>query len=60
MIGQLLLSQSQRKAAKIQICIDYKITFNQSLIVDQHPLPTSEELFVTLTGGEQFSKLDLS
>lgn len=28
--------------------------------VDQHPLPNPEELFVTLSGGEKFSKLDLS
>ena len=30
------------------------------LEVDQHSLPNLEELFVTLSGGEKFSKLDLS
>lgn len=28
--------------------------------MDQHPLPKPEELFATLTGGEQFTKMDLS
>lgn len=40
-----------KKDGKIQICGDYKVTVNQSLIVYQHPLLTPEELFVTLTGG---------
>ena len=44
----------------IRICGDYKVSVNPSLIVDQHPLPNPEELFTTLTGGQQFSKLDLS
>ena len=30
------------------------------LEVDQHPLPNPEELYVTLSGGEKFTKLDLS
>ena len=28
--------------------------------VDQHPLPNPKELFVALSGGVKFSKLDLS
>ena len=43
----------------IRVCGDYKVTVNSVLEVDQHPLPNSEELFVTLSGGEKFSKLDL-
>ena len=49
-----------KKDGRIRICGDYKVSVNQSLIVDQHPLPNPEELFTTLTGGQQFSKLDLS
>ena len=30
------------------------------LEVDKHPLPKPEELFATLAGGRQFTKLDLS
>ena len=49
-----------KKDGHIRICGDYKVSVNQSLVVDQHPLPNPEELFTTLTGGQQFSKLDLS
>ncbi|KAL9950577.1 hypothetical protein ACROYT_G043093 [Oculina patagonica] len=44
----------------IRVCGDYKVTVNSVLEVDQHPLPNPEELFVTLSGGEKYSKLDLS
>ena len=44
----------------IRICGDYKVTVNPSLIVDQFPVPTAEDLFATLAGGQTFSKLDLS
>ena len=44
----------------IRVCGDYKITVNSDLEVDQHPLPNPEELFVELSEGEKFSKLDLS
>ena len=49
-----------KKDGRIRICGDSKVSVNQSLIVDQHPLPNPEELFSILTGGQQFSKLDLS
>ncbi|XP_024887651.1 uncharacterized protein K02A2.6-like [Temnothorax curvispinosus] len=29
------------------------------LVVDQHPLPTTDEMFSSLNGGTEFSKLDL-
>ncbi|XP_041764608.1 uncharacterized protein K02A2.6-like [Anopheles merus] len=48
-----------RKAeGKVRICGDYKQTVNQKLQVDQHPLPTVEELFASLAGGKRFSKID--
>ena len=36
------------------------MTVNSVLEVGQHPLPNPEELFVTLSGGEKYTKLDLS
>ena len=45
---------------KIRICGDYKVTINQSLQVDQYPLPKPEDLFASLAGGEKFSKIDLT
>ena len=44
----------------IRICGDYKVTVNSALEVDQHPLPNPEQLFVELSEGEKFTKLDLS
>ena len=44
----------------VRICGGYKVTVNSTLEVDQHPLPNPEELFVALSGGENFTKLDLS
>lgn len=50
-----------RKAGgRVRLCGDYKITLNPNLLVDEHPLPTVEELFATVAGGDTFSKLDLS
>ena len=47
-----------KKDRKFRICGDYKVTVNQVLAVEEYPLPTPEDLF--LSGGKIFSKLDLS
>ena len=44
----------------IRICGDYKCTVNQAAKVDKYPLPNIEDLYVKLTNGRHFSKLDLS
>ena len=44
---------------QIHLCGDYKVTVNANLEVDQHPLPKPEDLFMSLAGGQKFSKLDL-
>lgn len=44
----------------VRICGDYKITLNLALLVDEYPLPTINELFSTMAGGDKFSKIDLS
>nr|XP_029723943.1 uncharacterized protein K02A2.6-like [Aedes albopictus] len=44
---------------RVRICGDYKQTVNPNLKVDRHPLPTVDELFVSLAGGEKFPKIDL-
>lgn len=35
----------------VRICGDYKAIVNSKLIIDEYPLPTTDELFVKLAGG---------
>ena len=49
-----------KKDGSIRICGDYKVTVNPSLLVDQYPLPKPSDLMTSLTGGQKFSKMDLS
>lgn len=44
----------------IRICGDYKVTINPRLKDFHYPLPRIADLFATLGGGEQYTKLDLS
>ena len=49
-----------KKDGTIHLCGDYKVTINPALQVDQYPLPNPTELMASLTGGKQFTKLDLT
>ncbi|XP_045537055.1 uncharacterized protein K02A2.6-like [Papilio machaon] len=49
-----------KRNGSVRICADYAVTINKQLVVEQYPLPTVNELFSKLHGGEQFTKLDLS
>ena len=44
----------------VRICGDFSVTVNPQLKINQYPLLRPEELFATLNGGEQFTKLDFS
>ena len=45
---------------RFRICGDFKVTLNPSLVVDQYPLPTPQDMFATLAGGKEFTTLDLA
>ncbi|CAM4801383.1 unnamed protein product, partial [Rotaria magnacalcarata] len=45
---------------KIRICGDFKVTINSQILIDQHPIPSIDELLTHLNNGEKFTKLDLS
>ncbi|EYB94088.1 hypothetical protein Y032_0175g486 [Ancylostoma ceylanicum] len=44
----------------IRICADFSTGLNDALMLHQHPLPTVEDVFNTLNGGELFSQIDLA
>ena len=45
---------------KLRVCGDYKVTINQCVEKKIYPLPTTEDLFAQIAGGQFFSKLDMS
>lgn len=49
-----------RPNGSIRLCGDYKVTVNQNLLIYEHSLPTADELFASMIGGQKFSKIDLA
>ena len=50
--------KSDRKS--IRLCGDFCMTVNPVAKLHRHPIPRVEDLFATLQGGKNFTKLDLS
>ncbi|CAF1493877.1 unnamed protein product [Adineta steineri] len=50
----------RKPSGKIRICGDFKVTINSQMLVDQHPIPSIDELLTRLNNGEKFTKLDLT
>ncbi|KAK2723398.1 hypothetical protein QYM36_001909 [Artemia franciscana] len=46
--------------SSVRICGVFKATVNPSLNPKKYPMPTAEEIFANLQGGQTFSKLDLN
>lgn len=49
-----------KPSGTVRLCGDYKLTVNTVASLEQYPIPTMEELFGALSGGKQFSKLDIN
>ncbi|XP_011860127.1 PREDICTED: uncharacterized protein K02A2.6-like [Vollenhovia emeryi] len=48
-----------KKNGQVRLCGDFRVTINPRLQVDEHPLPTADELFASMAGGTIISKIDL-
>ena len=48
-----------KRDGSIRMCGDYKVTVNMAAKRDTYPLPRIEDIFVSLTGGKSFSRLDM-
>nr|XP_034194817.1 uncharacterized protein K02A2.6-like [Osmia lignaria] len=44
----------------VRICGNFKLTVNQCLVINRHPLPTINDIFSALQGGEKISQIDLT
>lgn len=44
---------------QIRVCGDYKSTLNPALDTKVYPLPTIEECFASMVGGQLFTKIDI-
>ena len=49
-----------KQDGSIRICGDYKVTINRVAKLDKYPIPKIDDMFTSLSGGQRFSKLDLS
>ncbi|XP_031550150.1 uncharacterized protein K02A2.6-like [Actinia tenebrosa] len=48
-----------KKDGSVRVCGDFKVTINPQLEIDEYPLPRIEDIYASLSGGKQFSTLDL-
>ncbi len=44
----------------VRLCGDYRVTVNRQSSLEQYPIPRMEDMFAVLSGGEKYTKLDMS
>lgn len=49
-----------KQNGSVRICGDYKVTANRAMKTDTYPIPRIEDLFLAMSGGLTYTKLDLS
>jgi hypothetical protein len=49
-----------KQDGSVRISGDYQLTVNRVAKLDTYPLPRIEDLFASLSGGQEFTKLDLA
>lgn len=49
----------QKPDGSVRLCGDYKLTINPATELNCYPLPRVEDLYASLSGGQQFTTLDL-
>ena len=55
-----VLKDAKDPASPVRICGDYKSTVNQVAPLDTYPIPNITDQLAAMSGGETFTKLDLS
>ena len=55
-----VLKDAKDPTGPIRICGDYKVAVNKAAPLDSYPIPNTVDQLATLSGGEKFTKLDLS
>ena len=50
----------KKRDGSVRLCGSYDVTVNVASPLERYPLPRVEELFTTLSGGRQFTKIDLA
>ena len=49
-----------KSSGDLRICGDYSVTINKAVKGDKYPIPNIQDLYARLSGGQIFSKIDLS
>ncbi|KAK6735266.1 hypothetical protein RB195_018445 [Necator americanus] len=50
----------KKKNGQIRLCGDFSTGLNDALQLHQHPLPTAEDVFTKLNGGQLFTQIDFA